>query len=535
MFRHEMDATPVTMRLRPRAIGTKMLAVFVCLVTGFIVLSGIVWYRLTTSRLEREIASRLLSVAELGRTNFSVDLVDELVRSADEVPPSEYAERFTYRSALNKIENLKASSQAKNIYLFDRDLRILASTDTTLAPGYVYPLLRSYRSELESVFAGRGQASVRFEDDAGNVYQSAFAPLYGQDPTPVGGTAPPAEENERIPPPVVAALGVDLNVAYLDILGEFRRTTVRITLLGIAVAIVVGLVFARTLTRPLVRLVSSAQRMERGDLAEPVPVRPGDEIGYLGAAMEDMRQGILRRDKHLRTMLAGVAHEIRNPLGGIEIFATLLRDQMGEEDERREHLRKIILEVHHLKTIVNEFLVYARPRQPVAEPFSLNSVVEDVRFLLSGELAEKGVELRVDLGGEELHVYADAEQIKRALLNLARNAIQASRPGGTIELKARRAGDRIRMLVKDYGAGIAPENLTDIFDPFFTTKSSGAGLGLSIVKSIVEENEGEIAVESSPGEQTIFSVVLPAGRVPAERFRSAASADVLEEVAWPRS
>ena len=498
-----------------KAIRSKMLAIFVSLVALLVVLSSLVWYRLTTDLLEREIASRLLSVAELGRTNFSYDLVFALAQSVDQVPPDEYATRNSYLSALNKIRNLKETSRAKNVYLFDRQLRVLASTDSIAVPGYPDPLLRNYGPELRAVFAGDEQASVRFEDAGGNVYQSAFAPLYGQE----GG-------------PPIAALGADLDVAYLDVLGDFRRTTVGITLVGIGLAIVVGLIFARTLTKPITGLVASAQRMERGNLSEPVRVPSGeDEIGYLAAAMEDMRQGILRRDKHLRTMLAGVAHEIRNPLGGIEIFATLLRDEMGEEDGRREHLRKIIHEVHHLKTIINEFLIYARPRQPVSEPFALSPVLEDLRFLLAGELAQKGVRLRIDTVGEELFVFADADQIKRALLNLLRNAIQASPPEDTIELKAQRADDKVRVVVKDYGHGIKPEDLQQIFDPFFTTRGSGVGLGLSIVKSIVEENEGEIWVESVPGEKTVFFIVLPAAREASERFRdSGAQARELERV-----
>ncbi len=488
------------------AIRTKTLAVFVSLVALLVVISGLVWYRLTTSHLEREIDSRLLSVAELGRTNFSYDLIYELVRAVDDVPADEYVSRNSYLSALSKIENLKRSSRAKNVYLFDQSLRILASTDSSVTPGYAYPLLRGYGTELAAVFAGSERASMRFEDKQGNVYQSAFAPLYGQE----GG-------------PAIAAVGVDLSVAFLDVLRDFRRTTVWITLLGIGVAIVVGLVFARTLTRPITELVASAQRMQHGNLSDPVSVRSRDEIGYLGAAMEDMRQGILRRDKHLRTMLAGVAHEVRNPLGGIEIFATLLRDELAEQDGRREHLRKIIHEVHHLKTIVNEFLIYARPRQPISEPFSLNRVVDDLRFLLAGDLTEKGLELQVDVGRPELFVFADADQVKRALLNLLRNAVQASRTGGRIELTGQRTDDKIRVVVKDYGLGIPTADLPFIFDPFFTTKGSGAGLGLSIVKSIVEENDGHIWVESVPGHQTAFFIMLPAARAVTERFRDSAA------------
>jgi signal transduction histidine kinase len=497
------------MKRRPSlgAIRTKTLAVFVSLVALLVVVSGLVWYRLTTSHLEHEIDSRLLSVAELGRTNFSYDLIFELVRAVDEVPPEEYVGRNSYLSALSKIENLKRSSRAKNVYIFDRSLRILASTDSSVTPGYPYPLLRGYATELAAVFAGSERASMRFEDKQGNVYQSAFAPLYGQEDGPA-----------------IAAVGVDLSIAFLDVLRDFRWTTVWITLLGIGAAIVVGLVFARTLTQPITELVASAQRMQHGNLSEPVSVRARDEIGYLGEAMEDMRQGILRRDKYLRTMLAGVAHEIRNPLGGIEIFATLLRDELAEGDGRREHLRKIIHEVHHLKTIVNEFLIYARPRQPISEPFSLNRVVEDLRFLLAGDLSEKSLTLHVDLARPELFVFADEDQIKRALLNLVRNAVQASRPGGRIELTAQHAADQIRVVVKDHGQGIAAADLPFIFDPFFTTKGSGAGLGLSIVKSIVEENDGTIWVESVPGDQTAFFIVLPAARAMADRFRDAAAA-----------
>ena len=489
------------------AIRTKVLAVFVSLVTLLVIVSGLVWYRLTTSHLEDEIAKRLLSVAELGRTNFSNDLVYELAQAVDEVPPEEYVERNSYLNALRKVENIQGSSQAKDIYVFDEKLRILASTNPDTPPGYVYSLLRNYGPELAAVFGGRQGTSVPFEDEQGNVYQSAFAPLYGEE----GG-------------PVLAALGVDLNVDHLRVLADFRWTTIKIMLLGVAAAILVGLVFARRLTRPITGLVESAQRMEHGNLAEPVVVGSADEIGYLGAAMEDMRQGILRRDKHLRTMLAGVAHEIRNPLGGIEIFATLLRDEMAEDDPRREHLRKIIHEVHHLKTIVNEFLIYARPRQPISEPFDLEPLLEDLRFLLSAEFADRGIDLVVDLGDDPLTVFADADQVKRALLNLLRNSIQASRRGGTVELEARRNDEKVRIVIRDYGHGIAEEDLTFIFDPFFTTKGSGSGLGLSIVKSIVEENEGEIRVESARGEGSVFTVVLPAAREPAERFRATAPA-----------
>jgi two-component system NtrC family sensor kinase len=113
------------------------------------------------------------------------------------------------------------------------------------------------------------------------------------------------------------------------------------------------------------------------------------------------------------------------------------------------------------------------------------------------------------------------EQVKRALLNLVKNAVQASPPGGRVEIRAHEAQGKVRILVKDFGPGIHPDHLKQIFDPFFTTKGSGAGLGLSIVRSIIEENDGEIWVESVPGEKTIFFVVLPSVGSGAGAYRPA--------------
>jgi signal transduction histidine kinase len=490
------------MKERRNQIRNKLIVTFILLVTVLVVASAMVWYRVATAHVRRETENRLLAVAEAGAL-----VIDPYTTTAllHQVGP---------RTQQLAEVNLRAMQRLgiREAYVFDRGWRILATTDTLrMDVGAVAPGLENYESEIERVFQGEAIVTAPFGDDAGNVYQSAMVPLVGY--------VDEAQTQEAI----VAVLGVDLSLEFLEVFHDFRRTTIVLTLIAIGLTVLVGVVFARTLSGPIGKLVSSAERMERGDLGEPVEVDSRDEIGYLGNALENMRRGIVRRDRHLRTMLAGVAHEIRNPLGGIEIFAGLLRDEMDELDDRRSHLEKIIREVQHLKTIINEFLIYARPRQAMVEPFALREVIDDVLFLLTADAAERGVEIEVEMAEPALTVFADVEQIKRALLNLVKNAVQASPAGGRVEVRAHEAQGKARILVKDFGPGIHPDHLKQIFDPFFTTKGSGAGLGLSIVRSIIEENDGEIWVESVPGEKTVFFVVLPAVSAGAGAYRPAAT------------
>jgi signal transduction histidine kinase len=493
------------MRERRNQIRTKLIVTFILLVTVIIVASAAVWYGVATSHVRREMENRLQTAGVAGSL-----LLDPIATTALVNDPEFQRTRAIVEGYLGTMQRRLGVQEA---YVFDRRRRILATTDTLgMQVGEVAAELANYGAEIDRALAGEEVVTIPFRDEQGNVYQTAFVP--------VTGFLDPEQTRQGI----VAVLGVDLSVEFLDVFADFRRMTVLLTLLGVGLTVLVGFVFARTLSRPIASLVSSAERMERGEMTEPVEVRAGDEIGYLGHALENMRRGIVRRDRHLRTMLAGVAHEIRNPLGGIEIFAGLLRDEMEETDGRRSHLDKIIREVQHLKTIINEFLIYARPRTPVLEPFPLQEALDDTLFLLAGDAETRGLEVQVEVADPGLTVHADGEQIKRALLNLVKNAMQASPPGGRVEIRAQRVEDRVRISVKDYGPGIPADHVKQIFDPFFTTKGSGAGLGLSIVKSIVEENDGEIWVESVPGEKTVFFIVLPAVAAGARGFRAAAGA-----------
>jgi signal transduction histidine kinase len=306
---------------------------------------------------------------------------------------------------------------------------------------------------------------------------------------------------------IVAALGVDAPAAYFTRLVALRRQLIRWGALLAGVVILSSLVVATVLTRPIRRLAEASERIGRGDLTHAVEVRGRDELGFLGKTLDEMREALRARDERLQMMLAGIAHEVRNPLGGIELFAGILRDELGADDEKLGHVQRIERELGHLKAVVTDFLEYARrpPAELKATPMA--PLLADIRELAMGDAERAGVAIRVE-GADGLAARADAGQLRRALLNLTRNAVQATPTGGSVRLAVSRDGGRVAVAVSDTGRGIPSQELEKIFNPFFTTKEKGTGLGLAFVKEIVADHGGTIRVESEVGRGTTFTIEL---------------------------
>jgi signal transduction histidine kinase len=267
---------------------------------------------------------------------------------------------------------------------------------------------------------------------------------------------------------------------------------------------------ARLLVRPVKRLERAAARIGQGDLEAPVVVPSRDEIGLVAETLEAMRGQLRSRDERMQMMLAGIAHEVRNPLGGIELYAGLLRDELGApaDADKLAHLRKIEREVHRLSTIVSEFLEYARRPKPELKPEDLAGLLTEVRELTLAKAQPLGVE--VGLAVEPTRAACDSGQLRRALLNLTENAVQACPPGGRVTLGCVRRGAEVRITVHDAGAGIAADVLAKIWTPFYTTKQKGTGLGLAFVREIVRDHGGSVEVSSASGQGTTFTLTLPA-------------------------
>jgi signal transduction histidine kinase len=211
----------------------------------------------------------------------------------------------------------------------------------------------------------------------------------------------------------------------------------------------------------------------------------------------------------LGQMVAGISHEIRNPLGIIRSTAELLGD-MPENKEAQKRLSKVIVEESsRLNSIVTEFLDFARPVAPRYEDCFLDEILGRNLSFVKPELERKGILVRTNFDGRALRISADPDMLYRAFLNILLNAIQAMENGGEIRVNVWEEGKNYTLGFEDTGCGIQPHELEKIFEPFFTRKEKGTGLGLSIVKKLIESHNGTIRVESQEKIGTRVIIQLP--------------------------
>ena len=231
-------------------------------------------------------------------------------------------------------------------------------------------------------------------------------------------------------------------------------------------------------------------------------------------------QTIIRRADRLSslgTLVASLAHEIRNPLVSIKTFTQLLPERIEDEEFRNYFLKVASGEIDRLTGLINELLGFARPAEPRLEGEDIHALIEKMGVLVATEARKKNATLNKNYAPDLPQVRIDAEQIKQVLLNILLNAIQAIRGKGEIWVETRvvqvpldeKIEPFIQVEVRDTGVGIPQENLERIFDPFFSTRPEGSGLGLAISHQIIHDHRGFITVESEVGKGTSFKIHLP--------------------------
>jgi PAS domain S-box-containing protein len=226
------------------------------------------------------------------------------------------------------------------------------------------------------------------------------------------------------------------------------------------------------------------------------------------------REARLRRAESLAsltTLAAGVAHEIKNPLGSISIHVQLIRKALGgcEGEHVHRYIDIVNEEIERLNAIVVDFLFAVRPMNIAPINDDANVLVRELSEFMSKEIEEAGVALHVELDAGLPPLPFDRRYLKQALLNLVKNALAAMPGGGSLDIRTRYSGDDLRIIVKDSGIGIPEDRQSKIFEPYYTTKENGTGLGLTLSYKIIKEHGGDITLRSKPGLGSEFTVSLP--------------------------
>jgi signal transduction histidine kinase len=241
------------------------------------------------------------------------------------------------------------------------------------------------------------------------------------------------------------------------------------------------------------------------------------EVCRLRDQLNEKNRELQRRERlaALGEMAAGVAHEIRNPLGGIGLYASLLERDLKDRAEQQEIARRIGVGVRNLESIVGDILAFAGGPEPTCHRVRVGELIDEALTQAMPRAQETGVQTEVHLSDEALELCCDAGQIERALLNLLLNAIDAAGEGGRVWVRACGRPDSeglVPISVEDNGPGIPPHAMQRVFNPFFTTKDTGTGLGLAIVHRIIESHGGRVSVGNRKGGGASFVLSVPTAR-----------------------
>ncbi|MHC4199040.1 MAG: sensor histidine kinase [Planctomycetota bacterium] len=244
------------------------------------------------------------------------------------------------------------------------------------------------------------------------------------------------------------------------------------------------------------------------------------------AARKKSRKKIEREEARLRqerlayigTLASGLAHEIRTPLGAIQMNADLLAEDLASvpaehREEFAKRLGRIRREGARLRKTVDSFLAFARPPRLERSPVDLNGYLDELVELVEPEAEKRRITIRKELEPRLYPVYVDTHQLAQVVMNLVTNAREAVGEQGLITIRTRQTDDRVEIEVEDNGGGVEPEDEARIFDVFFSTKEQGTGLGLGIARRIVEEHGGEITLDNRPGKGARFTVSLPKTKI----------------------
>lgn len=315
--------------------------------------------------------------------------------------------------------------------------------------------------------------------------------------------------------------------ALKPILWPMQNVLLFIGAISLFGTLLLSFLLARGITSPVTKLVQAARQMRQGDLSTPIPVAGNDEISYLAENFEELRLSLKKKISELEKtysrlvqseklattgkLLAQLSHEINNPLHNISSALEAAKNKFQNDRKAADLVEIAFEEVQRLAKLVRQTLDFYRQSPHGRTLVDFNDILEELFKISEKSFLKNGIQIVKNYAGDLPKISANRDQLKQVFLNLLLNARDAMPDGGKLEIKTLHHENRLQIEISDSGIGIPPENQSKIFDAFFTTKSqaSGVGLGLSVSYEIVRQHNGEIEVESEPGQGTRFRISLP--------------------------
>ncbi len=461
-------------------------AAFLAIIALVTSVFGTVFFSTARRHLETEIGAKLQDIARIAARNAPAERIDLIA-------PGDAQTRLVLRLK-EKLAEIREASGVGNIFVLTTDRKSVLDLDPAVAIGAGYELPHLPPAFLDELDRGSAVSTQSYRAASGALYMTAFAPI--------------SDATGRLR----GIVGVDAGAREIAVLDEMRARLWGIALLGVIPAVLMAWLLANRLTRPVRDMAAIVERIGRGEYDARVSPAGAAELARLADAFNAMADGVQRRDAQLREITAGVAHEIRNPLNSIKLLVTLLGEELAEAGrDSGDVIPKLHREIAKLNRFLTEFLTHSRPltlRRDDARPGDL---ARDAAAMAMGEAQQRNVSIEVRAERNLPVLLVDRERMEQSLLNIVLNAVQASPPGGHVEVTVRTSDidDAVELVVDDDGAGLDEGTMSRLFQPFFTTKSEGTGLGLSNARKVVAGHGGAISATNRDGGGARFVVRLP--------------------------
>ena len=478
-----------------QSIRNSMIFYYLTTVIVILMLLGFSLYFFTKQQLEQEMAKRLVAVASMAANDMASWPISSL-------EPGDEDTRL-YKSITNKLKKVTQAKLVSRIYVVGLDDKLMVDTSANGQIGMPDFELQLYKEELNAVRQGDTAHTTLFRSRDGQYYKRGFAGIYNDDQ-------------------LVAILGVEAGAEFFDELKAIQKYLFLSIFFISLLIIAVSFITSEKIIQPIEKLAVMAKKIGEGDLMTPVVLPYKNEFGLLAASIDDMRHELKEKNERMQAMLKGIAHEVRNPLGGIELFAGLIEEDLqADQTELREGVEKIKKEVKNLKMLVNQFLDYSHDLQPQYAKVNAKQFLATIRETMELAAKKKDVNInyRIDEGIQD--IWIDERLMKQALLNIVNNAIEAApNSKGKVTVSLTKSSqlaknsniDGLEISVTDNGKGFVKQDDSDeFFRPFYTTKEKGSGLGLAFSQKIASAHEGviNIATNHSGGAKVVLSLPQP--------------------------